>query len=98
MIGRLLDENIAGFDMDLAVVQQHVDFAVENDCVIDGFGPVRIGVPRVALGRRIDAHRAQNFIVIDRRCMRTRRSEIDDTENGAVFRRRHAGRRLRAVR
>src|SRR5262249_25850126 len=61
--------------MDLAVVEQHVDLAVEHDRVVDGSGPVRIGVPRVALGRRIDTHRAQDFNVIDRRCVRTGRSE-----------------------
>jgi len=77
---------------------KHVNLAVENDRVIDGSGSVRIGVSRVTLRPRINTHRAQNFNAIDRRCLRARRSKIDNAENGAVPRWRHTDWRLRAVR
>ena len=53
---------------------------------------------RIALRRRVDAHRAKNCDVIDRRGMRQGRGEIDHAENRAISRRRHADRRLRAIR
>ena len=98
VIGALLHQDVAGLDMDLGVVEQHVDLAVEHDGVIDGAGAVGVLVPRIALRRRIDAHVDQDLVMIDGAVAAgRRRREIDDAEDGAVGGRRHADLGLGAV-
>src|SRR5579883_2411925 len=98
VIGALLHQYIAGFDVDLAVVEQHVDLAVEHDRVIDRLGAMGIGMPAIALRRRVNSHRHEDLMMIDRRRVRRYRCEIDDAEDRAVGARWHADLRLRAIR
>src|SRR5580704_9127036 len=86
VIGGLLHQHVASLHMDLAVVEQHVDLAVEHDCVIHGPSTVCIGVPAITLGRGIDAHRDQDLMMIDRSAARLDRREIDDAKHRAVGR------------
>ena len=57
VVRSLLYQNVAGLKVDLRVIHQHIDFAIEHDRIVDAFGSVRIGVPRVTLCRRVNAHR-----------------------------------------
>ncbi len=99
MVGALLHQNVAGLHVHFGVVEQHVDLAVEHDGVIDGAGAVGVFVPRITLGRRIDAHVEQDLVMIDGAVAAgRRRREIDDAEDGAVGGRRHADLGLGAVR
>jgi hypothetical protein len=57
-----------------------------------------IGMPAIALRRRVNSHRHEDLMMIDRRRVRRYRCEIDDAEDRAVGARWHADLRLRAIR
>src|SRR5271154_7071547 len=90
VVGRLLHDDVARFEVYGLVVEHHVDLAGHDDGVVDRAGAVlqRIGHRRAA-PRRVatgDIHHelgihGREFGIIDRR-------EFDDTENRAVIRRR----------
>src|SRR5712671_2826857 len=46
MVGALLDQHVAGLEMDLAVVEQHVDLALHDDGVVNGERAVHQRVAR----------------------------------------------------
>ena len=74
------------------VVEQHVDLAFQHDGVVDRAGAVGEDVALVALRRRIDAHLAEDFVVVDAlRHLAVVRREIDHAADRAVAGRRHAG-------
>src|SRR5579862_4640173 len=64
MIGALLDQYVPSLAVDLGVIEQHVDLAFEDDGIVDGAGAMRVLVPPVALRRRIDAHVAQDLVMV----------------------------------
>jgi hypothetical protein len=45
MIGALLHEDVALLEVHFALVEQHVDLALENDRVIDAVGRVHVRMP-----------------------------------------------------
>src|SRR5262245_15607141 len=78
--------------MHLAVVEQHVDLAVEHDGVVDRAGAVGEEVAVIALRLGIDAHLLEQRMMID--ALRHRavvRRKIHHAQDRAVRGRRHAG-------
>src|ERR1700761_2518617 len=67
MVRALLDQHIARLQMNLRVVHQHVDFAIEHDGIVDASGAMSVAMAHVALGRRIDAHAKEDLFVVDMR-------------------------------
>src|SRR5262245_56187800 len=53
VVGALLDQHVAGLEMDLAVVDQHVDLTLHDDGVVDGERAVhqRMAWRQAPLGR-----------------------------------------------
>src|SRR5258706_5929124 len=86
VVGRLLDQHVTGLEVDLALVEQHVDLARQHDRVVDALGAVH-GVmarrPRLA-GDVAVAHLARQVVgrqldLVGARC------ELDDAEDRAAW-------------
>ncbi len=46
MVGATLNHNVACLDQYLALVYEQEDFSLQNDAIIDGLGPMHVGVAR----------------------------------------------------
>src|SRR5262245_6398332 len=90
MVGAALDQDVAGFEQHLALVHQRVDFARQDDRVVDRIGLVKAGMPWIAAVKRLMATGpvVRRFAIAGqcREPLRVRRI-LDDAEHAAVRRR-----------
>lgn len=94
MVGRLLDDDVAGFEVDRLVVEHHVDFARHDDGVVDRARPVHERIAyRNSARRRVIAGEFHHqlgwhFGLVSG----PKRWDFDNAEHSAVIRRIEAGR------
>ena len=90
MIGRLLDDQIAGAEGHGGVIELHVNLALQDDRVIDGLGEMHQGmVGRVTLASlHLKPQPLRHLRMIHRRDFSRGRRKIHHAEDGAAHRRR----------
>src|SRR5262249_43612397 len=81
VVGALLDQHVASLEVDLAVVEQHVDLALHDDGVVDGQRAVhqRVARRQAFLGRVV-ADLLVQVVLLELLDLRRRRRNVDDAE------------------
>src|SRR5581483_5389894 len=85
VIGALLDQHVAGLEMDFAVVEQHVDLALHDDGIVDGAGAVHERMARRPSPRwRMIGELALHVTGRELLHVRRDRREVDDAKSRAA--------------
>ena len=99
MVGRLLHDNVARFEVNGLVVEHHIDLARHDDGVVNRACAVhqRIGDRNATRGRSITHHFHHEIGIHFRQGRVINRRKFDDLDHRAVSRRRDAERPLAGV-